>query len=50
MLIAVVEKSIHGTAIIPVVTIATLGIVPTTAEEENGYVFSLSRCKRPATD
>ena len=40
-LVAVVERPVHGTATIPVLTIITLGIVPTTVEEEHGYAFSL---------
>lgn len=40
-LIARVERSVYGTATIPLWTILTLGIVPTTVEEEHGHVFSI---------
>jgi hypothetical protein len=40
-LVAVVERPVHGTATIPVMTIVTFGILPTTVEEEHGYAFSI---------
>jgi hypothetical protein len=40
-LLAAVDRPVHGTATVPVITIITLGIVPTTVEEEFGYVFTL---------
>ena len=39
-LIARVERTVYGKATIPLWTIVTLGIVPTTVEEEHGHVFS----------
>jgi hypothetical protein len=42
-LMARVERSVYGQAAIPLWTILTLGIVPTTVEEEHGYVFSIRR-------
>ncbi len=39
--IAVVNRGIYGTATIPIFTIISLGIVPTTVEEEHGLEFSL---------
>lgn len=39
-LIARVERTVYGKAAIPIWTIVTLGIVPTTVEEEHGHVFS----------
>lgn len=45
-LIAAVERTVYGTATIPIVTIITLGLVPTSVDEEYGHVFSL----RSSTD
>jgi hypothetical protein len=42
-LIARIERSVYGKATIPFWTIVTLGVVPSTDEEEHGYVFSLRR-------
>jgi hypothetical protein len=41
-LIATVEESIHGTAVIPALTFLTLGVVPTLVDENHGFVFSLT--------
>lgn len=41
-LIAKVEDSISGSAIIPIFTLITLGIFPTWTEEEHGNIFSLN--------
>ena len=41
-LIARVERPIWGTATIPVATALSLGLVPTTVQEEHGISFSLS--------
>ena len=46
-LIARIERPVYGRAMIPLWTIATLGVVPTTVEEEHGYVFSLRRPDNP---
>jgi hypothetical protein len=46
-LVAAIERPVHGTATIPVLTMITLGIVPTTVEEEYGYVFSLRSSMDP---
>ena len=40
-LVARVERPVYGKATIPFWTIVTLGIVPTTVEEEHGHAFSL---------
>jgi hypothetical protein len=42
-LIARTERPVYGKATIPLWTIVTLGVVPTTVEEEHGHVFSLRR-------
>jgi hypothetical protein len=42
-LTARVERTVYGTATIPMWTVLTLGIVPTTVSEEWGEVFSLRR-------
>jgi hypothetical protein len=44
--VAVVEKQVHGSAVIPALTFLTAGVVPTVAEEENGVVFSLAPSSR----
>lgn len=41
-LIARVEKSVYGTPVIPLVTMATGGVVPLVFDEEHGFVFSLA--------
>jgi hypothetical protein len=41
-LIATVEESIHGTAVIPALTFLTVGVVPTLVDESHGFVFSLA--------
>ncbi len=46
-LVVRVEKPIHGTAVIPFWTVITLGVVPTTVEEEHGYVFSIRSPAHP---
>lgn len=45
-LVATVEESIRGTAVLPAATIATGGVVPTAAEENHGFVFSLAPSSR----
>ena len=40
-LIASVRRHIHGAAVIPVATLLSLGIIPTTVGEEHGLSFSL---------
>ena len=42
-LVARVEREIYGSSAIPLWTLLTLGLVPTTTEESFGYSFSLSR-------
>jgi hypothetical protein len=42
-LVARVEREIYGSSAIPLWTLLTLGLVPTTTEESFGYAFSLSR-------
>lgn len=46
-LIARVERPVYGKATIPFWTIVTLGIVPTTVQEEHGHVFSLRSSANP---
>ena len=41
-LIARIERPIYGTAVIPVWTGLSLGLVPTTFQEEHGFSFSLA--------
>lgn len=40
-LLARVERPISGNAVIPALTLITLGLIPTITEEEHGYSFSL---------
>jgi hypothetical protein len=40
-LLAQVERSITGNAVIPILSLITLGLIPTVTEEEHGYSFSL---------
>lgn len=47
--IAKVEKEIHGTPVIPFFTFISLGLVPTMAEEDHGYVFSLTSSSQKRT-
>lgn len=42
-LIARVERRVHGTAALPVLTAVSLGLVPTVVAEEHGYSFSLRK-------
>jgi len=42
-LVARVEREIYGSSAVPLWTLLTLGLVPTTTEESFGYAFSLSR-------
>ena len=42
-LVARVERTIYGTATVPVLTAVSLGFIPTTVEEEWGESFSLRR-------
>jgi hypothetical protein len=46
-LIARIERPIHGTAVVPLWTILTLGVVPTSVEEEHGHAFSIRRAGDP---
>lgn len=41
-LIATVEESIYGSAAIPVAFLLTAGVLPSSTEEDHGYVFSLA--------
>ena len=45
-LVATVERNVHGSAMIPALTILTAGVVPTVGEEEHGVVFSLASPSR----
>ncbi len=45
-LVATVEESIHGSAVIPALTIVTAGVIPTIVEENHGFVFSLAPAAR----
>ncbi len=47
-LIASVARGVYGTGVIPLWTGLTLGIVPTTVEEEHGHVFHLYAGRMPA--
>jgi hypothetical protein len=40
--VARIEERIYGTATIPILTGLSLGIIPTTVDEDHGYSFSLS--------
>lgn len=40
-LLARVERPITGNAMIPILSLITLGLIPTVTEEEHGYSFSL---------
>lgn len=40
-LLARVERSITGNTVIPILSLITLGVIPTMTEEEHGYSFSL---------
>jgi hypothetical protein len=44
-LLARVERTITGTAVIPLFSLITLGLIPTVTEEEHGYSFSLRSSK-----
>lgn len=46
-LVARVDRQIYGHAMIPFWTFLTFGIVPTSADEESGYSFTLSPPDRP---
>lgn len=46
--VAVVEESVHGSAVIPALTFVTAGVVPTVVEEDHGLVFSLAPSSRRA--
>ena len=45
--VARVERPIHGRAIVPLVTALSLGLIPMTVEEEEGYAFSLTPSAAP---
>ena len=40
--IARVERTIYGTAVVPIFTGLSLGLIPTTVQEEHGHSFSLT--------
>ena len=40
-LLARVERPITGNAVIPILSLITLGLIPTVTEEEHGYSFSI---------
>lgn len=44
--VAVIEKRVHGSAVIPAATFATAGVIPTVVGEEHGLVFSLAPFSR----
>jgi hypothetical protein len=44
-LIAVVTKPVHGQATIPVMTLVSLGFIPTETEEDYGYQFVIRSSK-----
>jgi hypothetical protein len=44
--VAVVEKQVHGSAVIPALTFASAGVIPTVVEENHGIVFSLAPASR----
>lgn len=46
--VARVERTVYGKAGIPLWTIVSLGVIPTTVEEEHGHVFSLTPSASPA--
>jgi hypothetical protein len=45
-LIANIEERVHGTAVIPALTFATGGVIPTVVKEDHGLVFSLAPSPR----
>jgi hypothetical protein len=45
-LVATVEESIHGTAVIPAATFASAGVIPTVVGENHGFIFSLAPSSR----
>jgi len=47
--VARVDRGIYGTATIPIFTAITLGIIPTTVDEEHGLQFSLVPSSPPGT-
>ena len=47
-LIATVEQPVRGSSSIPTLALATLGIVPSTADEVLGYVFSVRSTSSPS--
>lgn len=46
-LLARIERPIHGTAAIPLLTGISLGLIPTTVQEEHGYAFSFVSKEKP---
>ena len=46
-LIATVEEPVHGNAVIPALTFASLGLVPTIVEERHGLRFALAPASNP---
>ena len=47
-LVARVEQPVHGSSRIPVLALATLGVIPSTTDEELGYVFSVRSTSGPS--
>jgi hypothetical protein len=46
-LIAKIERPVYGNPTFPIVALATLGIIPSTVDEEHGYVFSIRTASNP---
>jgi hypothetical protein len=44
--VAAVEETVHGTAVIPALTFASAGVIPTVVGENHGLVFSLAPYSR----
>lgn len=44
--VAVVEERVHGSAVIPALTLVTAGVIPTVVGENHGLVFSLAPSSR----
>ncbi len=46
-LIAKIERPVYGSPALPFWALVTLGIIPSTVEEEHGYVFSIRTASNP---
>jgi hypothetical protein len=46
--VAVVEERVHGSAVIPALTFASVGVIPSVVDENHGLVFSLAPSSRRA--